>query len=391
MTYSNSLQKKKKEDYSRRYFHLRSSLSNIFFLPSLFSGCEEGERLSSDARACARIASSPQRIVAISAFLTSRKALCGSWIFACCRFFATHHPKKSGSTALEKWLASSGKFSIPYIREILISLYAKREDDGDIMEVREAEPTAAENLQGADRADHFFNQRLQTARTLGEVRAGMATVLAEVASDVEAERRAGDLQRVVDQVAQGNENVRLEHDLGPGVLGVNWQIGTRNTAMRRDQLEAEVLVENPDRAWDTVLHENGSPGHATQDAHARVAVVDERGEFHEETVALEGNVVESVASEIGKKRPDLPQKVYKEGAELVRRIGNSVVDTYTRIGGANVGKPLQLEFWKRQPNITLEDMLQQGARVGMSKVEICTYAQELGHLEGVNAEHALAA
>lgn len=247
----------------------------------------------------------------------------------------------------------------------------------------ENRPTAniepSPSLTGIECADDVFNQYLKTAQTLGDVRRGVAILMEEVSTDTAARSRIQNLQTSVEHITQGHEDIRLEDDLGAGVLGVNERVGTTQTAMRRDQMEAEGIAKDPDSTLDIALHERSKKlGHAGQDPNARLAVIDERGQYKGPEVGFEGNVVANVADFLGKKRADIPERKYGEGERLVRGIGVKVVDTYVHIGGANVGRPLQIELWRKQPDIPFQDMLAQGQRIGLSEQEVYTIAEELG-------------
>ena len=277
----------------------------------------------------------------------------------------------------EKWLASRDKYIHSHIVGISVAHLRDREEDRDRMERHPPHSVDSEPLDGAARADTLYNEHLKTSRTLGGVRTEVAGLLREVREDPEAQRRIARLQSAVDRVAVGNENIAIE-DLGPGTLGINRSLGTKNTAMDPHQLEAAPLMQATDHALDTALHENSEAlGHAGQSPTARVAIVDEQGNYRPTEVILEGNVVDNVERHLGKQRPDLPEKTYKEGQRLVQAIGARVVDTYVRIGGANAGRPLQVEFWKRQPHLTLEEMTEQGIRVGIGREETLAIAREI--------------
>lgn len=257
-------------------------------------------------------------------------------------------------------------------------------------------PPAQETvLSGKDLADTLYRQELETAATIGDVREKMDNLLNEVGTDGKAGERMSEIKDGLEEATgNGNDNVKLEQDLGSGVLGQN-KVGTKESVMRMDQLDPEQVTAEARYTLDTVLHENSEAlGHAGQDpsAAATVEVIDAAGKHHDAVTVFEGNVVENVASELGKRREGLPQETYLDGADLVKDLGRGTVDSYVRKGGANVGKHLQEEVWRQQGGkIDVETMLEQGAAVGMSREQVLRAAREQGKEVPQGAGLALAA
>ncbi len=262
------------------------------------------------------------------------------------------------------------------------------------MERTPSTPSAEElPASGAEHADKLYRTYLQTARTLGEVRGDLDRILLHVGDDAAAHERVKEIEQAVDSVSEGgvHDNVALEGDLGADIVGRN-ELGTHQSAIRRDQLDPDTIVEETREVFDTVLHEDSEAlGHAGQDPNARVAVIGKDGELHKEAVVIEGDVVTNVSRRLGQQRDGLPEKTYLEGARHVQDIGAETVSGYVRKGGANVGKPLQVEVWRQQPSITLQEMLEQGRAVGMSEREVLAAARALGKSTQHAAPQALAA
>jgi len=264
------------------------------------------------------------------------------------------------------------------------------------MERTPSTPSAEElPASGAEHADTLYRTHLETARTLGEVRADLDRILLHVGDDAAAHERVKEIEQAVDSVSEGgvHDGVQLDGDLGEGVLGTN-NLGTRESHLRRDQLDPDAVIEDTRDKLDTVLHEDSEEdGHAGQDPRARVAIIGMDGKPREETVVFEGNVVANVSRRLGQRREGLPEETYLEGVRLVQDIGPETVDSYVRKDGANVGKPLQIEVWRKRPSITVQEMLEQGRAVGMSEREVLAAARVLGKFKGSLAEahHALAA
>lgn len=229
-------------------------------------------------------------------------------------------------------------------------------------------------------ADALYRRELETAATIGDIRSKMDALLHQVA-DAEARQRMAKIKKSLEKATgKGNGNVQLKNDLGSGVLGQN-KVGTRESAMRRDQLDPKKITTQVRDTLDTVLHENSNRlGHAGQDpsAAATVQVIDEKSNLYDARTVFEGNVVANVSAELGARRAGLPQETYLEGADLVEGIGRDRVDSYVRKGGRNVGRHLQEEVWRMQTDLSVDDMLQQGAAVGMSQEQVLRAAREQG-------------
>lgn len=256
--------------------------------------------------------------------------------------------------------------------------------------------SALEELGGAEIADTLYEHKLAEAKTIGDVRRDVKSLLSEVGSEGKVGARMKQISESVDQATESgaHDTVAVTDDLGAGVLGQN-KLGSKESVLRRDQLNPDQIVENTRDTMDTVLHEDSeSLGHAGQDPSAlgTITVVDEHGKMHGPTTILEGNVVSRVSSHVGKRREGLPQETYLEGADLVEKIGAGKVDSYVRKGGANVGKHLQEEIWRMQPSITLDQMRAQASAIGMSEETVKRIAQEQGKLpKGQEAGVVLAA
>lgn len=267
-------------------------------------------------------------------------------------------------------------------------------DNTDTMERTPTTSSAETPINGVELADSLYEQQLQHANTVGDVRSRIGTLMKEVGSEGEMGARLKEIQTAVDEATGkgAHDSVKLQDDLGGGVLGQN-KVGTKESEMRVDQLSPEHVTANTRYTLDTVLHEDSEElGHAGQDpsAAATVEVIDAQGKHHDATTLFEGNVVENVSSKLGQRREGLPQETYLEGADLVQDIGRQKVDSYIRKGGANVGNHLQAEVWKTQPTLTLQQMMEQGQAVGMSSDQVLKAAQEQGRLPK-GAELAMAA
>lgn len=251
-----------------------------------------------------------------------------------------------------------------------------------------------EHISGRDQVDAFYQLELKEAKTIEDLRNRMEGIVTKVGTDGEMGERATELTRGLEEATQGDHgSIKLEDDLGANVLGRN-KLGTDDSEMRRDQLDPEAVTVNARYTLDTVLHENDTDlGHAGQDpsAASNLRVIDADGtELDAETI-FEGNVVSNVSEELGQRREGLPEETYAEGADFVEEIGSDTVDEYVRQGGAHVGEHLQLEVWRANPGISLEQMWSQGMQVGMSHDEIIAAAEKLGKIHTASAQPALAA
>ncbi len=252
---------------------------------------------------------------------------------------------------------------------------------------------SAETGSGKDLADTLYQSELKTAKTVGDVRQKLGALVDKVGSDGEAGKRMTEIRASVDKAAEGgaHDNVQLEDQVGgsDSVLGMN-KLGTKESLMRRDQLNPEQVVQQTRFTADTLLHENSDEvGHAGQDAKAAatITIIDEEG-VHDATTMFEGDVVEGVAGKLGQRREGLPAKTYIEGADAVSRIGRETVRSYTAKGGANVGNHLQTEVWRRNQGIEIGEMLRQGAAVGMTEAQVYKAARELGKLPNASEQPA---
>lgn len=254
---------------------------------------------------------------------------------------------------------------------------------------------ALEILNGREIADHLYESELQSAKTIGDVRGKLDTLMQTVGANGDAGRRLTEIKTSVDHASEGgkHDDLQLKDDLGSGVLGMN-KIGTRESVMRRDQFSPDQVVNTTRHTLDTVLHEHSEElGHAGQDsrAAATLTVIDASGQMRDSTTVIEGNVVANVSARLGGRREGLPQETYLEGADLVDGLGRETVDSYVRKGGANVGKHLQEEVWRQNTGIELDEMLAQGAAVGMTEDQVIRVAREQGKLPKDSLTPALAA
>ncbi len=252
------------------------------------------------------------------------------------------------------------------------------------MENTPSTSSALEELGGAEIADSLYERKLKEAKTIGDVRSELHSLLSEVGSDGAIGERMQKIAESVDHATESgaHDNIAVADDLGPNVLGLN-KMGSDESMLRRDQLGSDQIINHTDETKDTVLHENSPDvGHRGQDPNAvsTLAVIDETGKMHSPTTVIEGDVVSGVSQHLGKRREGLPEKTYLEGADLVEKIGAGTVKSYVRKGGANVGNHLQTEIWRMQPSITLEQMRAQGAAVGMSEAQILEVAKEQGKM-----------
>lgn len=245
--------------------------------------------------------------------------------------------------------------------------------------------SAPEIRNGKELADSLYRAELAAAQTVGQARSKLEALISKVGTDGEVGKRMTAIKTSVDTAAEGGEhdNVQLQDQVGGSatILGMN-KLGTKDSLMRRDQLDPAQVVAQTRYTADTLLHENDDDvGHAGQDAAAAdtITIVDEDG-LHDATTVFEGDVVEGVAGKLGQRRENLPQQTYLEGADAVRKIGRDTVRSYTAKGGANVGKHLQTEVWRRNQGIEIGEMLEQGAAVGMTETQVLKAAKELGKL-----------
>ncbi len=256
--------------------------------------------------------------------------------------------------------------------------------------------SALEELGGAEIADTLYEHTLSEAKTIGDVRRDVRSLLGEVGSEGKIGKRMQQISASLDQATEsgGHDDVEIADDLGSGVLGRN-KLGVRESVLRRDQLHPAQITARTRETMDTVLHENSENlGHAGQDPNAvgTLAVIDAKGKFHGPTTLIEGDVVSGVSKHLGGRRAGLPKQTYLEGADLVEEIGAERVRSYVRKGGANVGNHLQQEVWRKQPGISFDEMMAQGSAVGMSEDQIRRAAEEQGKLPEVQeAGVALAA
>lgn len=256
-------------------------------------------------------------------------------------------------------------------------------------------PSAPQITNGTELADALYERELVTAKTVGDVRQQTAKLVTQLGTDGEAGQRMEEIHASVNTVAGdggAHDGIKLEDDLGSGVLGMN-RLGTNDSLMRRDQMDPVHIVDRTRYVLDTALHEHSQElGHAGQDpsAAATLEVIDENGRHHDAMTVIEGNVVENVSGHIGQRREGLPQETYLEGADLVRDLGRDTVDSYVRQGGANVGNHLQVEVW-RKGDAQIDQMLEEGAAVGMTEAQVHKAAEKLGRMRRETAPQALTA
>lgn len=245
--------------------------------------------------------------------------------------------------------------------------------------------------QGAELADALYNEKLATAKTVGEIRSGLDDLMRETAADKESSARMQELKTSLDEATEGggHDGVKLEEDLGSGVLGKH-TFASGEAEVVKGQFTPDEIVDNMRKTLAVVVEENKADiGHPSQDPAARVNVIID-DEQKSPTTAFEGNVGINIQNEYGIVRTDVPEKGYKEGERMVKKLGAEEVDSYIRKDGAHAGEHMQKLVWGRTPGITYQRMQEEGRAVGMSDEEIVLAAKEQGKLpEGL--EKVLAA
>ncbi len=255
-----------------------------------------------------------------------------------------------------------------------------------IMERNESTSSAETMPQGAELADALYNEKLATAKTVGEVRRELDGLMQETGEDEEATTRMQELKISLDEATEsgGHDNVKLEDDLGSGVLGRH-TFATGEAEAVKEQFTPDQIVNNTRKTLALVVEENKPDiGHPSQDPTARVnVIIDDKQQSS--TAAFEGNVGINIQHEYGIVRTDAPEQDYKEGERMVKKLGAEEVDSYIRKGGSHAGEHMQQLVWRKTPGITYERMLDEGRAVGMSDDEIVSAARNQGKLpEGID-------
>lgn len=232
--------------------------------------------------------------------------------------------------------------------------------------------SAGAEVQGKELANQLYHREIVKASTLGQLQTQTSILVHQRMEDPEAAEQLKTIQTSLDNVAEGNENIRLEV-LPDNIGGVNYQIGTHDTAMNKNGLDANTLVEDSNRLRGIALHENNEDvGHAGQIDGVQ-DVIDATGEDVAALNIIEGHVEEGVAEQIGEQRADQPLEVYGEGQYFVQQVGYDTVNDYVHKNGAYAGDRVsfQTEIMKKSPMST-ETMVARLADAEYSGEEIIT-------------------
>src|SRR3989338_4964776 len=107
------------------------------------------------------------------------------------------------------------------------------------------------------------NQRaldeLKVSRNVGDYRNRMTNVLADSKNDPDAHEQVSHAKSNLDRISKGHDHVKFE-GLPAGVMGVNYQVGTHNTASSRQGFSVEELADDPDDVEERLDHEDASIG-----------------------------------------------------------------------------------------------------------------------------------
>lgn len=228
------------------------------------------------------------------------------------------------------------------------------------------------DLEGGERANALFRTEvMEVSMTLGETKSRMTNLMKEVNGDEEAEVRVQELMVGMNFIAVGHDNVKLE-DMEHHIGGVNYAVGTNDTAVNQKQYTAEAIVtaNTRNKLRGVVLHENDSNvGHAGQIAGIDT-LVDARGSLIDARMQYEGNVEYQVAQVVGD-RDDRPNDVYGEGLSFVTNVGAQEVNQYIRKDGAHAGDSVWMQTHiMRQSSLAPEQMQQALVQAGFTQGEV---------------------
>lgn len=239
------------------------------------------------------------------------------------------------------------------------------------LETPQAETLEDLEMGGAERADKAYEAELQKAQTLGELQSGVSLKIYEaVEGDEEGEARAEELEENLDAVAEGNEQMAIDHKLaGTNVGGYNKGFSA-DTAMSSDPLHAKAMAEGGEDAANIADHENSENlGHRGQIENAH-DFVGKRGDIKPKILSDEGNVEDRVATVHGD-RDDRPRKVYQEGVDFVRETGAEDVDSYMRKTGEHSGDHVWMQTQiLKDSSLETPEMVESLHGVGFSEPEI---------------------
>lgn len=141
---------------------------------------------------------------------------------------------------------------------------------------------------------------------------------------------AREIDEALHGVSEGHDHVRIE-DLSGGTMGVNYHVGTHDTAIARNILSSRILVTNAGLIAEVLDHEDSADGHAGQVSGVQT-LVDRDGNEVSPTMQYEGAV--EVRQSLDKRgsataaRAGQPASVYGEGQTLVA--AHEAIGDYTR-------------------------------------------------------------
>lgn len=208
------------------------------------------------------------------------------------------------------------------------------------------------------------------------VAAGIGNNVQQIRQDIQALRdqtEAPDEKATYDQylqayrqAASGHDTVKVE-TLGGGTMGVNYAVGTRNTAIDQRLMSADQLMTDPAKAAEVLDHEDSTDGHAGQRAGVE-SVLDENGKVVDAVTLLEGGVESNMTRRYGQ-RSDQPKEVYGEGEAFANRVGQGSLQAYVRKSGGSDRAEFQKQIFDRS-TLSAERKQEALERAGFTSPEI---------------------
>lgn len=163
----------------------------------------------------------------------------------------------------------------------------------------------------------------------------------------------GDYETKLTAAIGEHGNVKVEN-LGGTTMGVNYEVGTKNTAVDSRMVGVDAVRTNNKQLAEVLDHENSEElGHAGQVQVQSVIGTD--GKVHDSRTVLEGDVETNMTKKYGQ-RADQPKEVYGEGEAFVQEAGADTVGNYTR--GKADRATTQAEIFKQDNSLSAEDQIE---------------------------------
>lgn len=220
--------------------------------------------------------------------------------------------------------------------------------------------TSALEAQAVQLLNKEQRELLAKAHLEGVIQQSVGKNVQEVRSAVAAATEAKELDaELVDDYSAKLSSSIGEHgnvkvqNLGGATMGVNYQVGTKNTAVDSRMLAVDAVRTDGKKLEEVLDHENSEElGHAGQVAVESLVGTD--GKVRDSRTVLEGDVETNMTKKYGQ-RADQPKEVYAEGEEFVQDVGVDTISAYAR-GGADRATT-QAEIFKQDKELSAEDQI----------------------------------